>query len=155
VQFKSQLLDKEIQIDTFRKLVAQYRLKDKSNYEVKISDSLKGLKVRTNNALQNLKPDKTWSESWFKEGYFIQFDDIKVLLKKINAKRSITVEVCNMIGAAVCKKPIATPTVFVGSTYTFTEGPYKYSITLNKIAGAGKNVFTNAGYIVFKRVKNS
>jgi hypothetical protein len=86
-----------------------------------------------------------------KVGFFLQFGNIKVLLLDINkSNHTITVEICNMIGAFKCGSPLATTTIKVGSTYTYHKNRFNFSITLLKIDKGGSNPLTPAAYILFK-----
>jgi hypothetical protein len=99
-------------------------------------------------------PSKTVSSSsaWFKEGYFLQFGEIKVLLLELTRSyNSIKIEICDMVGATTCKNPIATVTMTTDKPYSFNYGKKRYVITLDRIGRAGKNAFTLAAYITFSR----
>jgi hypothetical protein len=92
------------------------------------------------------------SSGWFKPGYYLQFENIKVLLKGINKPdQSISVEICDMIGPAVCVSPIAVPSIGYDTAYNFAYGKFNYKITLDKIGHGGSNPFTIAAYVTFTK----
>jgi MinD-like ATPase involved in chromosome partitioning or flagellar assembly len=93
----------------------------------------------------------TDTDAWFKEGYFLQFEDIRISLKVLDKKtESITVEICNTTTDLYCRPLVKEKTISKGESFTFSKGKYKYVLTLNRIGAAGRNPFTKAAYISFE-----
>ena len=91
--------------------------------------------------------------SWFKKQYFLQFENIKVLLLNLSkSKQSINVEIRDI---AVNKEPIATTQIELNQPFTFIYNEYKYIIQLDRIGSAGNNPFTPAAYITLIKYKNN
>ncbi|WP_114939095.1 KGGVGR-motif variant AAA ATPase [Mucilaginibacter endophyticus] len=91
------------------------------------------------------------SWGWAKEGFYLQFENYKVIVRDIDKNGKIVkIEVCDMIGSAVCtaSKPY---NISSGSPCVFSDSKYNYKITLDRIGHAGGNPFTLAAYITFTR----
>jgi hypothetical protein len=129
------------------------KVSERINTIQKKEDSL----VKTNFSLI-IDPNNTskivYSNStWFKVGYFLQFENIRVSLNSISEKGMIQVEICEMMGPGVCKSPIGDQPVRIELTnaYPFSYRSSNYMIRLDKIGKAGKNPFNLAAYITFEK----
>jgi len=92
-------------------------------------------------------------DGWFKQGYFLQFNNIRVSLTKLDpAAQSVSLEVCATDNDA-CIMGLKTADVKVSEELLFDYKSVKYSIKINKIGRAGYNPFTQAAYITFVRFK--
>ena len=101
--------------------------------------------AETNNSLGS--KNKTYS-SWFKEGYFLQFDDIRILLQYLDKDIGIEVQVCNTTSSDICKQPLKNKAwIKKDKPLVFSVENKEYKIELNNIDHAGKNPFTLAAYI--------
>jgi len=90
---------------------------------------------------------------WFKEGYFLQFGEYRVLLQYLDKKLGIQVEVCKTKSTTPCQSPILTKAwVKSGNALEFSDDNHHYRINLEAIDRAGRNPFTLAAYISFETV---
>ncbi|MBO9567006.1 MAG: ATP-binding protein [Niastella sp.] len=150
---RDSVITQRIEIDSLRKVVRSLRVnnKDTTKYIYGGNPQLTAQKNIIQNNVRDLK-EEVYEESWFKKGYFLQFDDMKVLLLDIDRSRqTIRVQICNMIGSAACPSPIATPTITVNQNYSFSYKNHKYNLVLKRIGAAGNNPLTPAAYIVFSK----
>jgi MinD-like ATPase involved in chromosome partitioning or flagellar assembly/predicted membrane protein len=110
-----------------------------------------------NHTASNNGPDTVFRNStWFKKGYYLQFENIKVYLEDLSkSNQTITIQVCDFVGPLLCKDPILNPNpiVTLNTPLNFTYGGYNYVINLDRIGSAGKNPFTPAAYISFLKYK--
>jgi MinD-like ATPase involved in chromosome partitioning or flagellar assembly len=98
----------------------------------------------------------TYSNStWFKEGYFLQFENIKVSLENLLEGSSIEVAICDQVGSDQCRSPIGGKNVIISidHVYNFSYNNFDYVVRLDKIGKAGKNPFKQAAYITFEKYK--
>lgn len=91
---------------------------------------------------------------WFKEGYFSQFNEYRILLQYLNKNLGIQVEICNTTDASICQTPLLTKAwVKYNSPLQFSDNGHSYRLNLEAIDHAGKNPFTLAAYITFETLK--
>jgi hypothetical protein len=94
------------------------------------------------------------SSGWFKEGYFLQFEDVRVSLMDLSkSDQTIKVDLCNQIGPGECTHPISSQTISISTSYTFLLGDFTCKITLDRIGSAGVNPFKPAAFITFEKYK--
>ncbi|TND09345.1 MAG: hypothetical protein FD123_1307 [Bacteroidetes bacterium] len=118
--------------------VLQIMLMDKADEVVRATNSVKKYEVQ-----------------WFKEGYFLQFDDMRILLQYLDKKIGIQVEVCQTNSPGKCDKPIVTKAwVSMDKPLGFTSGNFRYELRLQAIDHAGRNPFTEAAYITLEKFSN-
>jgi hypothetical protein len=93
--------------------------------------------------------------TWFKEGYSLPFDDMKIILEDINEDRSLTVSVCNSTDGAPC----SAGNLLKSHVKLTSETPLEiqrdeatYFVRLDRIGRAGKNPFSKAAYVTFEKV---
>jgi methyl-accepting chemotaxis protein len=92
--------------------------------------------------------------TWFKEGYFLQFGEYRVLLQYLDKKLGIQVQVCKTASSGACPNPLLTKAwVKFGAPIEFSDNGHSYRINLETIDHAGKNPFTMAAYITFETLK--
>jgi len=109
---------------------------------------------------KNVSPTATAAEnrtysSWFKEGFFLQFGDIKISLLKLNKQQSkITIRYCETESRGVCKAGDWKPkTLGVRDTIPFSISGYDYKLTLDRIGNEGYNILKPAADITLIRQK--
>lgn len=89
--------------------------------------------------------------SWFKEGYFLQCNEYRILLQYLDKNLGIQVEVCKTSGSEICARPLLTKAwVKYNAPLQFSDNGKSYRINLEAIEHAGKNPFTLAAYITFE-----
>jgi regulator of replication initiation timing len=100
------------------------------------------------------KDDNLSDIKWFKEGYFLQFNDMRILLQYLDKNIGIQVQVCPTRGAGRCEAPLATKQwITFDKPFDFVYKDTHYRISLKAIDHAGKNPFTLAAYIALEKVK--
>ncbi len=93
------------------------------------------------------------SVAWFKEGYFLQFGEYRVLLQYLDKKLGIQVEICKTNDYSSCQAPIRTKAwVKYNSPLEFSDNGKSYKVNLEAIDPAGKNPFKLAAYITFETI---
>ena len=90
---------------------------------------------------------------WFKEGYYLVFEDMKIFLADLNAANGkITVNVCQSTDNKPCPKPLVPDTdIDADSPLKFPTNNADYVIRLDHIGHAGNNPFTKAAYITIEK----
>jgi MinD-like ATPase involved in chromosome partitioning or flagellar assembly len=92
-------------------------------------------------------------DGWFKQGYFLQFNNIRVSLTNLDvAAQTVFLEICATDGGA-CTIEIGKQELKVPGEFLFDFKGIKYRIKVNKIGRAGYNPFTQAAYITFVSFK--
>src|SRR6266536_208316 len=110
-------------------------------------------KVSTSNQTNNIQ--KNFGVPWFKDGYFLQFDDMRVLLQYLDKRLGIQVEVCQTTSSARCDNPIKTKAwISYDRPLTVKVGDFNYQISLKAIDHAGNNPFKLAAYINVVKLTN-
>jgi hypothetical protein len=126
---------------------------DVGSVNAKILQQLKSLAP----ANQNNNVVKDYGVSWFKEGYFLLFDSLKITLMNIDREnKMITVEVCRIENGTSCD-PAHTSgrkIIDLNGALPFEYGKNKFNIYLRSIDHAGHNPFTWAAYINVVKVAN-
>ncbi len=93
--------------------------------------------------------------TWFKIGYFLQFENFRITLQYLDKKLGIQVGICTTNNGSDCEKTILTKAwVEFDKPLGFTENGKSYRINLEAIDHAGKNPFTLAAYITFESITN-
>jgi hypothetical protein len=93
--------------------------------------------------------------TWFKEGYFLQFENFRITLQYLDKNVGIQVGICVTKNGSDCEKEILTKKwVKFNSPLEFKEDGKVYRINLEAIDHAGKNPFTLAAYITFESIIN-
>lgn len=106
-----------------------------------------------NKTLDNGKKDNKSPIQWFKEGYFLQFGEFRVLLQYLDKNLGIQVQVCKTTESDSCKKPILDKKwIKYKEPIQFTDEGNTYQINLEDINHAGKNPFKQAAYITFEKL---
>lgn len=105
-----------------------------------------------NTSIDNHKNSSKSSIQWFKEGYFLQFGEFRVLLLYLDKNLGIEVQVCKTLNSDVCEKPILDKKwIKYKDPLQFTDEGNIYQINLEDINHAGKNPFKLAAYITFEK----
>jgi hypothetical protein len=92
--------------------------------------------------------------NWFKEGYFLVYDQFKITLTELQKNGTITIDICNSTTPERCKNFIAKKLkASTGSPAEFDFGAYRYLVRLDHIGNAGKNLFKPAAYITVEKYK--
>ncbi|MBL4706124.1 MAG: hypothetical protein JKY54_16480 [Flavobacteriales bacterium] len=101
-----------------------------------------------NDSFRDQKIIKTYVR-WFKEGYFLQFGDIRVTLKSLYENdQMILVRVRNINSKDSCEDVLDIKKLIrYNKPLTFSSCSRDYMISLKKIGKAGKNPFNSAAYI--------
>ncbi|MCZ4222640.1 hypothetical protein [Pedobacter rhodius] len=104
--------------------------------------------------IQNEATSEKSSVLWFKEGYFLQFKEFRILLQYLDKDLGIQVQICKTKSTRACENPLLTKAwVKFGSPLQFSDGDQSYRINLEAIAHAGKNPFNLAAYVTFETLK--
>lgn len=91
--------------------------------------------------------------TWFKEGYFLQFGDYRVLLLYLDKQLGIQVEVCKTKSTDACPNPILTKVwIRFDKPLEFSDNGNHCRINLEAIDHAGKNPFKLAAYVTFENL---
>ncbi len=105
-----------------------------------------------NTGVDNHKNSNKSSIQWFKEGYFLQFGEFRVLLQYLDKNLGIQVQVCKTSDSGKCEKPILNQKwIKYKEPIQFTDEGDTYQINLEDINHAGKNPFKLAAYITFEK----
>jgi hypothetical protein len=127
--------------------------KSAANVTQNITDSL----IKQFDAVPAKKDEtviKDYGTSWFKDGYFLQFDDMRVLLQYLDKRLGIQVQVCQTTSSGPCANEIKTKQwISYDAPLTVPVGNNVYRITLQTIDHAGANPFTLAAYIKVVKIK--
>ena len=130
---------------------------------VKSSESIENSVKQIDKVSTDIKEKQTQSEvsstkssiSWFKEGYFLQFGEFRILLQYLDKNLGIQVQVCKTDNSAPCASPLLTKAwVKFGSPLQFDDSGQSYRINLEDIAHAGNNPFTLAAYVTFETINS-
>ena len=75
--------------------------------------------------------------------FFLQFENIILLLNLSKSNQTITIQVCNMIELAICEKLIINPnpTSILNTPLTFNYSGFKYVLNLDRIGADAKILF--------------
>jgi hypothetical protein len=93
---------------------------------------------------------------WFKEGYFLQFGEYRVLLQYLDKNLGIQVEICKTSESSICQVPLRSKTwVRFGSPLQFSDNGKSYILNLEAIDHAGKNPFKLAAYVTFETLNQA
>jgi MinD-like ATPase involved in chromosome partitioning or flagellar assembly len=90
------------------------------------------------------------SSTWFKEGYYLQFDEARVSLLAI-LERNIKVKIITLYDGSQGIDSILT--LAEGNTAYMPHKEFVYALTLDKIGRAGRNPFTPAAYVTFVKFR--
>jgi hypothetical protein len=90
------------------------------------------------------------SSSWFKEGYYLQFDEARVSLLAI-LERNIKVKIITLYDGS--QGIDSTLTLAEGNTAYMPHKEFVFALTLDKIGRAGRNPFTPAAYVTFVKFR--
>jgi hypothetical protein len=149
--------------DSLNKLIAKAQIVEISNKsQVVTEDYVKKTEIVQNisseikqDASQRKMADGYPKTAWFKQGYFLVFDHMKIYLQDLDAGNgTIAVEICRSTSTQACTTEHLITTdqaITKNNPYSFTEKGYAYVIRLDHIGPAGKNPFTKAGYITFEK----
>ncbi|MCW3102168.1 MAG: hypothetical protein JWO09_608 [Bacteroidetes bacterium] len=89
--------------------------------------------------------------TWFKEGYFLEFGNYRVLLQYLDKKLGIQVSVCKPDDKGACGSTLYTKQwIKFDAPFQFSDAGKSYRINLEAIDHAGNNPFTLAAYITFE-----
>jgi len=104
---------------------------------------------KNNEKISQLGYPKT---SWFKEGYFLIFDDMKIVLNVLS-KDQILFSLCASTSPVECQDKIETDFDYINFTtpLKFSRNGFDYTISLERIGSAGKNPFKKAAYLTFEK----
>lgn len=131
--------------------VSQQITKDYTTQAKAVNGILEAARKATDQRTQENGYPKT---SWFKEGYFLVFDDFKIVLSDLNnSAKQISVQICASTTAAPCSNIIAEPVIGTASPYQFNRNGFQYIIRLDHIGNAGKNIFKSGAYITVEKYK--
>jgi flagellin-like hook-associated protein FlgL len=96
----------------------------------------------------------SYEVKWFKEGYFLQFGELRVLLQYLDKKLGIQVQVCHTTETTPCKSPLINKAwITYDKPLDFQYENNRYRISLKAIDRAGRNPFNLAAYIGFEKVR--
>jgi hypothetical protein len=88
---------------------------------------------------------------WFKKGYFLRYGPVTVLLRDIENKEEIWVEVCASDGQDRCDTVLVPRArVTFNQPLIFLHGGRSHTISLASIGRAGRNPFTPAAFIHYQ-----
>jgi hypothetical protein len=151
--YKNVILKQRVQIDTLGKLVTFYKNQaQRKDTTINPDQSLKLQSEAAETRLQSSR-SKDYSESWFKKGYFLQFENIRITLKDLDDEdNKIKVKICDAAPAEQCNQVIEKEKeIKLGEPFIFTRIPYRYSLVLTKIDHAGYNIFKMAAFVKFSK----
>lgn len=145
------------------KLIASKKLPDTINNAInsagglstQILEQLKSLPASTNPQENVIK---TYDISWFKVGYYLDFDNMRILLQGLDKQSGIQVQVCEVIENGNCNENNAIITnqlISYNSPLTIIVGDAAYQISLSIIDHAGTNPFKLAAYINVVKLNNT
>ncbi|MEP7108528.1 MAG: hypothetical protein ABI760_11110, partial [Ferruginibacter sp.] len=92
--------------DSLIQLKSAVRLTDTINNNV--MKQLNVTSAGSNPTSDNKTVIKDYGILWFKAGYFLQFDDMRVLLQYLDKGMGIQVQICNIKSSGPCPNPIRT-----------------------------------------------
>jgi hypothetical protein len=120
-------------------------------------DSVSSNVIKQVKATDALLPEKLNTTvlpvQWFKEGYYVRYDDIKIkLITESKSAGVITVKICNTPGDWNCDSDqLPLITITYNTPYSFKNNGFTYTLSLKTIDYAGKNPFKLAAYVGMSR----
>lgn len=93
---------------------------------------------------------KDYGLLWFKIGYYLQYENMRILLQDLDKKKGIQIQICQTTGSELCK---AENSIITGQWISFDEpltimiDNSTYKISLKTIDHAGNNPFKLAAYV--------
>jgi len=92
--------------------------------------------------------EKDYGVLWFKENYFLQFEDMRVLLQELDKKNGrVQIQICHTTVKCASENLITTKWIYYDKPLTVSVGDNNYKISLKAIDHAGHNPFKLAAYI--------
>lgn len=156
VDLKVKKINLELEIAKLNQLPGISKSAEVQKLEIKLDDIEKEQLIISQTSTEKTIniPDNT---KWFKEGFFLLYDNIKVSLHELNVKENkATFLICEIEETnTLCKTSAqAIENLIVGKSRNVSIGDNNYRLALIKIDNAGKNPLTKAVFITFDKVKN-
>lgn len=104
----------------------------------------------TNSNVSGTNFSKDYGISWFKVGYYLQYDNVRILLQDLDKKKGIEIRMCKTIGNEICTDDNALVNykwIPFNAPFSINIDGSRYQVSLQTIDHAGNNPFKLAAYI--------
>jgi hypothetical protein len=130
-------------------------IKKAASSSINIEKDVKQIQTVNQNLIENkeIKGRGAFKRNidWFKEGYFLQYDEYRILLLYVNKQEGAELQICKSQDSKKCTNPlIEKGWAKFGNPLQFSDNGKIYRINLEAVDHAGKNPFTLAAYVTFE-----